>query len=54
MRQGKSVFQKKSRALKPKVMSVKEAVEKFVHDGDYSLPAVSARTGSPRRLSMKF
>ncbi len=31
----RAFFRKKSRALKPKVMSVKEAVEKFVHDGDY-------------------
>ena len=28
-------FQKKDRTLKNKVMSEKEAVEKFVHDGDY-------------------
>ncbi|HYA13562.1 MAG TPA: CoA-transferase [Syntrophales bacterium] len=28
-------FRKKSRKLESKVMSVKEAVEKFVHDGDY-------------------
>lgn len=28
-------FQKKDRTLKNKVMSVKEAVEKFVHDGNY-------------------
>jgi len=28
-------FKKKSRTLVPKVMSVKEAVEKFVHDGEY-------------------
>jgi glutaconate CoA-transferase subunit A len=28
-------FRQKDRALKNKVMSVKEAVEKFVHDGDY-------------------
>jgi glutaconate CoA-transferase subunit A len=28
-------FRQKDRALKGKVMSVKEAVEKFVHDGDY-------------------
>jgi glutaconate CoA-transferase subunit A len=28
-------FRQKDRALKNKIMSVKEAVEKFVHDGDY-------------------
>jgi glutaconate CoA-transferase subunit A len=28
-------FRGKNRALKPKLMSVKEAVEKYVHDGDY-------------------
>lgn len=28
-------FRKKNRKLEPKIMSVKEAVEKFVHDGDY-------------------
>jgi len=31
----RAFFRKKSRALVPKMMSVKEAVEKFVHDGDY-------------------
>jgi len=31
----RAFFRKKSRALVPKVMSVKEAVEKFVHDGEY-------------------
>jgi len=31
----RAFFRKKSRALVPKVMTVKEAVEKFVHDGDY-------------------
>ena len=28
-------FRKKSRKLKNKLMTVKEAVEKFVHDGEY-------------------
>jgi glutaconate CoA-transferase subunit A len=28
-------FKKKSRKMKSKVMSLKEAIEKFVHDGDY-------------------
>ena len=28
-------FRQKDRALKNKIMSVKDAVEKFVHDGDY-------------------
>ena len=31
----RAVFKKKSRALTPKIMSVKEAVSQFVHDGDY-------------------
>ncbi|MGD0275649.1 MAG: CoA-transferase [Syntrophales bacterium] len=31
----RAFFHKKSRILENKVMSVKEAVEKFVHDGDY-------------------
>jgi len=31
----RAFFRTKSRKLEPKVMSVKEAVEKFVHDGDY-------------------
>ena len=31
----RAVFRQKSRALTNKVMSVKEAVERFVHDGDY-------------------
>ncbi|MFH1977360.1 MAG: hypothetical protein ABIJ52_17700 [Pseudomonadota bacterium] len=29
-------FCRKNRALKPKVMLVKDAVEKYIHDGDYS------------------
>ncbi len=31
----RAFFRKKSREMKSKVMSVKEAVEKFVHDGEY-------------------
>ncbi len=31
----RAFFRKKSRKLESKLMSVKEAVEKFVHDGDY-------------------
>jgi glutaconate CoA-transferase subunit A len=31
----RAFFRKKSRKMEDKVMSVKEAVEKFVHDGDY-------------------
>ena len=31
----RAFFRKKSRALIPKVMSVREAVTRFVHDGDY-------------------
>jgi glutaconate CoA-transferase, subunit A len=31
----RSFFRTKSRKMENKVMSVKEAVEKFVHDGDY-------------------
>ncbi|MEQ8163659.1 MAG: CoA-transferase, partial [Smithellaceae bacterium] len=31
----RAVFRQKSRAMQNKVMSVKEAVERFVHDGEY-------------------
>jgi glutaconate CoA-transferase subunit A len=31
----RAFFRKKSREMKSKVMTVKEAVEKFVHDGEY-------------------
>jgi glutaconate CoA-transferase subunit A len=31
----RAFFHKKHRALENKVMSVREAVEKFAHDGDY-------------------
>ena len=31
----RAAFRQRSRAMKNKVMSIKEAVEKYVHDGEY-------------------
>jgi hypothetical protein len=46
-------FARKSRAMTDKLMSVGEAVERLIHDGDYLATAASAACGLPPRSSTR-